>query len=92
MLPGFNGQLENEVLALVDELLRVHPHLLRQVSELENKTSKLMRGGGGCQRGSLSEKSRAQAQMPSARLPREPAISGFHNPYLKYYCRYKAIS
>ena len=57
MLPGFNGQLENEVLALVDELLRVHPHLLRQVSELENKTSKLMRGGGGCQRGSLPEKS-----------------------------------
>ena len=63
MLPGFNGQLENKVLALVDELLRVHPHLLRQVSELENKTSKLMRGGGGCQRGTWQSTGEVVGQM-----------------------------
>ena len=90
MLPGFNGQLENEVLALVDELLRVHPHLLRQVSELENKTSKLMRGGGGCQRGSLPEKSRARCRQLAYQENQSPPL--LHNPYLKHYCRDKANS
>ena len=88
MLPGFNGQLENEVLALVDELLRVHPHLLRQVSELENKTSKLMRGGCSCQRGSLLEKSRCR-QLAYQENQSSPLL---HSPYLKHYCRDKANS
>lgn len=35
-LPGLDGQLQDEVLALVNELLGVHPHLLSQVSELES--------------------------------------------------------
>ena len=74
MLHGFNGQLENKVLALVDELLRVHPHLLRQVSELENKTSKLMRERWRWLP-TWQSTGEVEVQMPSARLPREPVIS-----------------
>ena len=74
MLPGLNGQLENEVLALVDELLRVHPHLLRQVSELENKTSKLMRERWRWLP-TWQSTGEVEVQMQSARLPREPVIS-----------------
>ena len=73
MLPGFNGQLENEVLALVDELLRVHPHLLRQVSELENKTKQADERWRWLP--TWQSTGEVEVQMPSARLPREPVIS-----------------